>query len=370
MLENEKCVIVVDGSLPLGLIANTCAIMGITLGKKFPQIVGGSVFDKNGNEHLGIIEFPVPILQAEADRIKFIRSKLYEDNFADVVCVDFSDVAQGCKTYAEFIGKMELTKANDLAYLGLCICGDKKKVNKLICRCCVRSFGMKKEERCIYYDTDLQIEMYEFKGIEQIGSENLHYFSFNIAIDIMRKAMQEITGRNILPHFTENVIKSELIKQNLADLKQMILSDCNDFAKEELFLLIMEQLAGIYSDSDMGQEKMVGLSKINCIVRYLEENFYRSITLDELSLAGGISKYHLIRSFTKMKGISPHKYLETVRIEKSKQFLEQNFPLAQVALKTGFTDQSHFTNAFKSLIGLTPKIYQNIMRENGKKWDI
>lgn len=278
---------------------------------------------------------------------------------------------------------------------------------------------MKKEERCIYYDTDLQIEMYEFKGIEQkfvshfhknyvigvveagsrdficsgkccvinagdillinpeqahgceqIGSENLHYFSFNIAIDIMRKAMQEITGQNILPHFTENVIKSELIKQNLADLKQMILSDCNDFAKEELFLLIMEQLAGNYSDSDMGQEKMVGLSKINCIVRYLEENFYRSITLDELSLAGGISKYHLIRSFTKMKGISPHKYLETVRIEKSKQFLEQNFPLAQVALKAGFTDQSHFTNAFKSLIGLTPKIYQNIMRENGKKWDI
>ena len=34
MLKNEKCVIVVDGSLPLGLIANTCAIMGITLGKE------------------------------------------------------------------------------------------------------------------------------------------------------------------------------------------------------------------------------------------------------------------------------------------------------------------------------------------------
>lgn len=97
MLKNEKCVIVVDGSLPLGLIANTCAIMGITLGKKFLQIVGGSAFDKNGNEHLGIIEFPVPILQAEANRIKFIRSKLYEDNSADVVCVDFSDVAQGAK---------------------------------------------------------------------------------------------------------------------------------------------------------------------------------------------------------------------------------------------------------------------------------
>lgn len=131
MLENEKCVIVVEKSLPLGFIANTCAIMGITLGKRFPQVVGESVFDKSGNEHLGIIEFPVPILQAEADRIKFIRTKLYGEDFADVVCVDFSDVAQGCRTYAEFIGKMKLTDAEALAYLGLCICGDKKKVNKL-----------------------------------------------------------------------------------------------------------------------------------------------------------------------------------------------------------------------------------------------
>ncbi|MDM8144269.1 DUF2000 domain-containing protein [Megamonas hypermegale] len=131
MLENEKCVIVVEKSLPLGLVANTCAIMGISLGKKFPQIVGESIFDKNGNKHLGIIEFPVPILQAASDRIKFIRSKLYEEDFGDVVCVDFSDVAQGCKTYAEFIGRMKLTEAEKLEYLGLCICGDKKKVNKL-----------------------------------------------------------------------------------------------------------------------------------------------------------------------------------------------------------------------------------------------
>jgi len=35
------------------------------------------------------------------------------------------------------------------------------------------------------------------------------------------------------------------------------------------------------------------------------------------------------------------------------------------ALKTGFTDQSHFTNLFKSLIGLTPKSYQKVIKEAG-----
>ena len=39
-LQNEKCVMVIDEHLPLGIIANTAAIMGITLGKKMPEVVG------------------------------------------------------------------------------------------------------------------------------------------------------------------------------------------------------------------------------------------------------------------------------------------------------------------------------------------
>ena len=42
-LENEKCVIVMDEGLPLGLIANTAAILGITLGKTLPEVVGAAV---------------------------------------------------------------------------------------------------------------------------------------------------------------------------------------------------------------------------------------------------------------------------------------------------------------------------------------
>ena len=38
-LQNEKCVMVIDEHLPLGIIANTAAIMGITLGKKTPSVI-------------------------------------------------------------------------------------------------------------------------------------------------------------------------------------------------------------------------------------------------------------------------------------------------------------------------------------------
>lgn len=130
-LQNEKCVMVIDAELPVGIITNTAAIMGITLGKKMPEVVGADVVDKSGNSHLGIIEFPVPVLKGDKKKLKEIREKLYQPEFADLTVVDFSDLAQGCKTYDEFIGKMKNAGESELQYLGVAICGAKKRVNKL-----------------------------------------------------------------------------------------------------------------------------------------------------------------------------------------------------------------------------------------------
>lgn len=129
--QNEKCVMVIDEGLPLGMIANTAAIMGITLGKKMPEVVGADVTDQSGSEHLGIIEFPVPILRGTRPDIKQIREKLYQPEFQDLTVVDFSDLAQSCKTYDEFMEKMGCVSESDLQYLGVAICGSRKKVNKL-----------------------------------------------------------------------------------------------------------------------------------------------------------------------------------------------------------------------------------------------
>ncbi len=129
--QNEKCVIVIDEQLPVGLLANTAAILGITLGKKLPDAVGADVIDQSGNEHLGIIEIPVPILKGTPKIIRELREKLYQPDFSDVIAADFSDLAQSCKTYAEFTEKMGQVSENALHYLGIAIYGTKKKINKL-----------------------------------------------------------------------------------------------------------------------------------------------------------------------------------------------------------------------------------------------
>ena len=130
-VENEKCVIVVDENLPLGIIANTAAILGITMGMKMPDVVGNDALDLEGNPHMGIIQFPVPILKGNTQILKTLRTKLFEPQFAELTVVDFSDLAQECKTYDAYIGKMTSTLESRLNYIGIAVCGNKKQINKL-----------------------------------------------------------------------------------------------------------------------------------------------------------------------------------------------------------------------------------------------
>ena len=96
--------------------------------------------------------------------------------------------------------------------------------------------------------------------------------------------------------------------------------------------------------------------------RYLEEHYARRITLEELSALAGLSKYYLLRCFTRQKGITPYRYLETVRVEQAKALLERGAPPAEAALRAGFADQSHFNRFFKTLIGLTPSQYRAVFQ--------
>ena len=129
--EHEKCVIVADGALPPGLIANTAAILGITLGKNLPEAVGPDVTDGSGVLHPGIIAFPVPILRGDRESLRALRERLRTPPFSALFAADFSELAQGCRTYGEFQEKIAAAPEDGLQYLGVAVCGDKKLVNKL-----------------------------------------------------------------------------------------------------------------------------------------------------------------------------------------------------------------------------------------------
>lgn len=131
MTNGKKCVMIIDEKLPLGIIANTAAILGNTLGSHYPNVVDKDVLDKQDKLHLGIIEIPIPILKGNKDFLANLRAKLYDDEYQDIIVADFSDVAQSCKTYDEYIGKISEVEPKEITYFGIAIYGDKKKINKL-----------------------------------------------------------------------------------------------------------------------------------------------------------------------------------------------------------------------------------------------
>ncbi len=207
---------------------------------------------------------------------------------------------------------------------------------------------------------------YDVHSCEQIDGKTLDYRCINVTPDAMKKAVFDINGSESLPRFNSNVVQRSEAVSSLKELHLQILNGEREFKKEELFLYLLEELMHDHSNLSFFSSAADTSDEIKTICSYLEDNYTNKITLDELSKLIGWSKYRLLRSFTKQKGISPYSYLETVRINQAKKLLEQGQKPIDVSFLTGFSDQSHLTRFFKSQVGLTPKQYMKIFESEKK----
>lgn len=91
------------------------------------------------------------------------------------------------------------------------------------------------------------------------------------------------------------------------------------------------------------------------VINYIEDNLSSPLNLDILSEKAGVSKYHFSRLFKKHFGMSPIKFLLSMRITKAKGLLKREEAyISTVASSVGFNDLSSFTVQFKKFTGMTP----------------
>lgn len=157
----------------------------------------------------------------------------------------------------------------------------------------------------------------------------------------------------------KNVIKSD---QSLSllflNLYKSVLSDSDRFEKEIFLTEFTGAMMSIYSYPSLKPEQ-IGLETkaLRLAGEFLSENLEKKVTLDQLAKITRFSPYHVIRVFKKHMGITPHIYRTQKRIELAKELILRGFSLSEIALSSGFTDQSHLTNTFKKYTGVTPGQY-------------
>lgn len=274
---------------------------------------------------------------------------------------------------------------------------------------------MRQEIRTVVHDEDLQIEAYRFEGfvrpfpshfhmyyaigyIEsgqrtlscknqeyavgpghilifnpgdshacvQTSGGTLDYRGFNLSKEVLLRLAEEIDGQQRPPVFSANVLLDSEAARCLRTLHDLVMSGSHSPDKAENLLLLGTLLLQKYGHP-LPRPVPRYDEEVRRVCAFIEENHSEHICLDQLCRCAGLSRSTLLRAFTRSKGVTPYRYLENIRVSRAKELLEQGVPPVEAALRTGFSDQSHFTNYFDRFIGLSPGVYRDIFPPKNKK---
>ena len=149
---------------------------------------------------------------------------------------------------------------------------------------------------------------------------------------------------------------SEKLNIHILDMfnRFLILNDLADAERSIYFKLLVNELIVLLSAN-----KALEVSKFDdClgarVIKYLNNNIYKNISLDKLSRRFFVSKYHLCRAFKEYSGISVHSYINYKRIMYAKQLILSGHTASDAAEMVGFGDYSAFYRAYIKIVGKSP----------------
>jgi transcriptional regulator GlxA family with amidase domain len=95
----------------------------------------------------------------------------------------------------------------------------------------------------------------------------------------------------------------------------------------------------------------------------MEANLSTGVRLRDLAEITRLSQSQFGRAFKASTGLAPHQWQMNLRINRAQQLLlDGELSLAQIALVTGFSEQSHFTRVFRSIVGVSPGFWRRDRR--------
>ncbi|URM91822.1 AraC family transcriptional regulator [Streptomyces sp. MRC013] len=143
--------------------------------------------------------------------------------------------------------------------------------------------------------------------------------------------------------------------RSLARAHDALASHASALARETALLDVGRALADQVS---AGSDRVDPAGRMTRVARtardYLHAHPDEDITLGRLARICGVSVHHLVRTFSASVGMSPHAYQTQLRVWRARTLLFEGVRPVDVAHRTGFYDQAHFTRVFKRHTGVTP----------------
>ena len=95
-------------------------------------------------------------------------------------------------------------------------------------------------------------------------------------------------------------------------------------------------------------------------IHYIEQNFQNNITIEEIAALCGINRSYFGKIFRKAIGRSPQEFLMNYRMVKATELLKlTSLSIAEIGCAVGYENQLHFSRAFKTIYGVSPREWRN-----------
>jgi AraC-like DNA-binding protein len=192
-------------------------------------------------------------------------------------------------------------------------------------------------------------------GDTEPRAESMRFLMMYADAGLLHDLRDEMSRRpGTEPYFEAAVFDADLVRTFLA------LFSVGDWTLERETRLAMLFSGLIARHADERVSPIRGprpRAALQCARDYLHARPTSNVSLAELEVVSGLSRYHLVRQFSRAFGLPPHAYHVQLRIDVARRLLASGMPVARVVSATGFYDQSHFGRHFRRLVGATPGRY-------------
>lgn len=95
-------------------------------------------------------------------------------------------------------------------------------------------------------------------------------------------------------------------------------------------------------------------------INYIEQNFQNNITIEDIAAVCGINRSYFGKIFRNSVGRSPQEFLMSYRMVKATELLKlTSLSIAEIGSAVGYENQLHFSRAFKTVYGISPREWRN-----------